>query len=117
MSNTHTSAAEVVQRQVDAYNRRDLDAFVSTYGEGIAIFRMPSTAPMMAGKVQLAEFYATKRFKLPLLRAEIVNRIVLGNKVVDQERIWGVHDTPLEIVVVYEVIKGLIERVWFFAPE
>jgi hypothetical protein len=46
-----------------------------------------------------------------------VNRIALGNKVIDHERVWGVRDAPIEIAAVYEVVAGLIERVWFFAPE
>jgi hypothetical protein len=67
--------------------------------------------------VGLAKFYSTQRFNLPGLRAEIVNRIVLGNKVIDHERVWGVRDTPIEIAAVYEVVGQLIERVWFFPPE
>jgi hypothetical protein len=111
------SAVEVVQRQVDAYNNRDLNRFVSAYSDTIRIFRMPSVEPTISGKVQLAEFYATQRFNLPGLRAEIVNRIVFGDKVIDHERISGVRDTPFEIAAVYQVLGESIERVWFFAPE
>ena len=91
------AAVDVVQRQVEAYNDRDLNRFVSTYSETITIFRMPSTEPSISGKVQLAEFYATQRFKLPKLRAQIVNRILLGDKVIDHERVWGIRDTPIEV--------------------
>jgi hypothetical protein len=110
------AAVDVVQRQVDTYNARDLDRFVATYSETIAIFRMPSTEPIISGKIELAKFYATQRFTLPVLRAEIVNRMALGNKVIDHDRVWGVRDAPLEIAAVYEVAGELIERVWFFAP-
>lgn len=111
------SAVDVVQHQVDAYNERDLDRFVSTYSGSIAIYRMPSVEPGISGKAQLAEFYSTQRFNLPGLRAEIVNRIALGNKVIDHERIWGVRADPFEIAVIYEVVGELIERVWSFSPE
>lgn len=111
------SAVEVVQRQVEAYNHRDLNRFVSAYSDTIRIFRMPSFEPTISGKVQLAEFYATQRFNLPGLRAEIVNRMVLGDRVIDHERISGVRDTPFEIAAVYQVLGESIERVWFFAPE
>ena len=111
------SAVEVVQRQVEAYNARDLNRFVSACSETIAIFRMPSTEPIISGKIELAKFYSTQRFNLPGLRAEIVNRIVLGNKVIDHERVWGVRDTPIEIAAVYDVVGELIERVWFFPSE
>jgi hypothetical protein len=117
MNTNAMSAVDVVQRQVEAYNDRDLDRFVSAYSETIAIFRMPSTEPIISGKVELAKFYSTQRFNLPGLHAEIVNRIVLGNKVIDHERILGVRDTPIEIAAVYEMIGELIERVWFFPSE
>ena len=115
--NNAMSAVDVVQRQVEAYNNRDLNKFVSTYSETIAIFRMPFTEPSISGKGPLAEFYSTQRFNLPKLRAEIVNRIVLGDKVIDHERVWGVRDTPIEVAAIYQVVGGLIERVWFFSPE
>jgi len=46
-----------------------------------------------------------------------VNRIVLGDKVIDHERVWGVRDTPIEVAAIYQVVGGLIERDWFFSPE
>ncbi len=109
------SPADVVQRQVEAYNDHDLNRFVSAYSETITIFRMPSAEPSIRGKAQLTEFYSTQRFNLPALRAEIVNRIVLGDKVIDHERVWGVRDTPIEVAAIYQVAAGLIERVWFFS--
>jgi len=108
---------DVVQGQVDAYNERDLDRFVDYYGDAIAVYRMPATEPTMVGKTRFAEFYATQRFNRPGLRAEILARIVLGNKVIDHERIFGVQEAPMEIVAVYEVVGEHIDRVWFFPGE
>ncbi|MFO1324219.1 MAG: nuclear transport factor 2 family protein [Burkholderiales bacterium] len=111
------SAVDVVQAQVDAYNRRDLAGFVAHFSDTVVVYRMPSQTPSLSGKAQLADFYATQRFNLPNLHAQIVNRIVLGNKVIDHERISGVRDAPFEIVVAYEVGGAAIDRVWTFAPE
>lgn len=108
---------EVVQGQVDAYNDRDLDRFLSFYGDAITVFRMPATEPTLAGKSRFAEFYASQRFNRPGLHAEVLQRIVLGNKVIDHERITGVLDTPMEIAAVYEVAGDRIERVWFFPTD
>ena len=42
--------------------------------------------------------------------------MVMGNKVVDQERIVGIGDAPMDAVAVYEVGgDGLIAAVWFFS--
>jgi hypothetical protein len=107
-----------VQRQLEAYNARDLQRFVACYSENVELFRPPAPAPAISGRAQLAEFYAAHRFCLPALRAEIVNRMVLGNKVIDHERIFGVRDAPFEVAVVYEVDgAGLIARVWSFPAE
>ena len=111
------SPVEVVQRQLDAYNARDLAAFVATYSDDVRIFRMPSTEPALSGKEQLSDFYATKRFNVPALHAELLGRIATGNKVVDHERIRGIADNLVEAVAVYQVRDERIETVWFFAPQ
>ncbi len=111
------NAVDVVQRQVDAYNARDLRAFLATFSDEISIYRMPASEPSLKGKAALAEFYANERFNLPQLRADILDRIAMGNKVIDHERIHGVRAAPFEAAAVYEVIDGLIARAWFFAPE
>ena len=111
------TAVEVVQRQVIAYNDRDLDRFVAEYSDAIVVHRLPAAEPALVGKARFAEFYATQRFNLPRLHAEIVNRIVLGNKVIDHERISGVKAAPFEIVVIYEIADNLIQRVWSLNPE
>jgi hypothetical protein len=109
------SPVDVVQRQLEAYNARDLERFVAQYDDAVQVFRPPVSEPAISGKAQFAEYYAANRFNLPGLRAEILARMVLGNRVIDHERIHGVADTPFEVGVVYEVVDGLISTVWFFA--
>lgn len=107
----------VVQRQLDAYNARDLQAFVASYGEDVVLYRAPAVVPSMSGKRELSEFYRTKRFNLPHLHAELVHRAVVGDKVVDHERISGLRDEPVEAVVAYLVRDGLIRSVWLFQAD
>jgi hypothetical protein len=42
--------------------------------------------------------------------------MVLGNKVIDHERVVGIRQEAVEAVAVYEVDGGLIRAVWFFYP-
>ena len=107
---------ELVQRQLEAYNARDLEGFAETYSDDIRIFRMPSTEPAIVGKAQLRDVYRA-RFSSQGLHAEIVSRIVLGNKIIDHERVVGIEKNPVEAVAVYEVEGGLIRTVWFFYPD
>jgi hypothetical protein len=49
------------------------------------------------------------------LHAALLGRMVLGNKVIDHERIIGLGSAPMEAAAVYEVgAGGLIAAVWFF---
>ena len=110
-----TEAEAVVQRQLDAYNARDLARFVACYADDVRVWRPPATEPVLAGRQALAAYYAAHRFNLPALHAELVNRMVLGRKVIDHERITGLGDAPLEAAAVYEINgQGLIAAVWFF---
>lgn len=104
----------LVQTQLDAYNAHDLKAFTACYSDGILVYRPPMAEPALAGKAAFADFYATQRFNLPALHAQVLDRMVLGNKVIDHERITGLGDAPLEAAAVYEFTDGLISTVWFF---
>lgn len=109
--------ADVVQRQLDAYNERHLERFGAQYSADITTFRLPGAEPVLVGKEAFLAFFAAERFSRPGLHAELVNRIVLGNKVIDHERIAGVRAQPFEVAVAYEVVDGLIRRPWTLAPE
>ena len=108
------SAESVVQRQLEAYNARDLERFLAEFTDDVRVYRPPAAEPALSGKAAFAAFYATQRFNLPGLHAEVLGRIVIGNKVIDHERIAGVRDAPLEMAVVYQVVDGRIATLWTF---
>jgi hypothetical protein len=103
-----------VQRQLDAYNAKDLTAFISCYHPDIAIYRMPAAAPSLKGRAALEAFYKAERFTIAALRAEVLQRMVVGNKVIDHEKVYGMAEQPYEVMVVYEVQDGLIINAWFY---
>lgn len=107
----------VVQRQLEAYNARDLERFLAEYSEDIRAYRPPAVEPAIVGKEAFGKFYATQRFNCAGLHAELVNRMVIGRNVIDHERISGVREQPFEVAVVYEVIDGRIRCTWSFAAE
>ena len=101
------------QRQLDAYNARDLASFVREYTEEVQVFRLPDTAPSIVGRAALAAHYRDNRFNLPDLHAELVNRMVFGNKVIDQEIVTGLPTGTMHAAAIYEVTPGGISKVWF----
>jgi hypothetical protein len=104
---------DIVQQQLEAYNARDLQGFLELFAEEVEVWRMPANLPSLLGRAALGEFYANERFNRPQLHAELVNRIALGDTVVDHERVSGIRETPFEVIAVYRVSGGLIQSVWF----
>ena len=105
-----------VQRQLDAYNARDLDTFVAQYSDDVRVYRLPSMDPVLVGKATFADHYAKNRFNIPELHAKLVSRMVFGNKVIDQELVAGIAPAPVDGAAIYEVRDGLITTVWFVSP-
>lgn len=104
----------IVQRQFDAYNAHDLDAFLALFADEVQLYRPPDGEPAIVGKRALGSFYAEKRFNQPDLHAKLIHRAVIGDKVVDHERIYGLTAEPFEMVMVFQVSAGLIRNCWAF---
>jgi hypothetical protein len=77
--------AAVVQRQLDAFNARDLDALLATYAEDAEMFEHPSKL-LASGSAAFRERY-TARFQEANLHATLLSRTVMGHIVVDHEEV------------------------------
>lgn len=107
-----SSPAALVQRQLNAYNHRNVEAFLEPYSDDVEIYDFPNE-PRLAGKAAMRERYESLFKKYPELHCELVNRIVLGDTVIDHERLHGVRDAPVEAVAIYTIKDRRISRVTF----
>lgn len=113
-----TDPAHVVQRQLDAYNARDLEALLAIYADDAELFEHPAKL-LARGTAALRDRFAD-RFREPHLRAELLHRAVLGNRVVDHEnvrRTFPEGPGSLRLLMIYEVVEGRIARAWTIAGE
>jgi uncharacterized protein (TIGR02246 family) len=110
-----TEAEAIVQRQLEAYNARDLEAFLACYADDAKLWRAPDTITE-SGKEALRARYRRRFDGAPALHATILARIVFDRFVVDHERVTGVPEGVLETVVTYEVIGDRIVNAWFLVP-
>jgi imidazolonepropionase-like amidohydrolase len=108
------SPETVVQRQVEAYNARDIEAFLSFYADDVMIRRLPSEELVWDGKGAMRARYAKRFSETPDLHCAITKRIVHGSWVVDHQLVTGIADRPrVRAVATYEVRDGLIRNVWY----
>jgi uncharacterized protein (TIGR02246 family) len=114
MSETKVAVAPetLVQRGIDAYNAHDARAFASVYAPDLQLFDLGGDL-YLSGRDALEERYALLFVNAPNIHVEIVKRIVVGNVVIDEERI---SNTPsgreAHVGVIYEIADGAIARVW-----
>ena len=113
-----TDPESVVQRQLDAYNARNIDALMATYADDAQLFEHPSTL-LAQGGAQIRERLAL-RLREPNLHAALLKRMVMGQLVIDQElvtRTFAEGTGQTGMVAMYEVRDGKIARAWFVFGE
>jgi hypothetical protein len=108
--------AAVVQRQLDAFNARDLEALLATYAEEAEVFEHPAKL-LAKGAAAFRERY-TARFQEPNLYATLLSRTVMGPIVVDHEevsRTFPEGSGKIRLMMIYEVQHGRIVKAWSIA--
>ena len=103
-----------VQRQLDAYNAHDVEAFLACYAEDVVVRHVDGRA-LMTGIEQMRAQY-TEMFELHSdVRAEVANRLQAGEWVVDEE-VVTMKDRELRALVGYRVEGDLIRDVVMMTP-
>jgi hypothetical protein len=108
------SPEQLAQLQLDAYNSKKLVEFIDQYDDNIVVMDFPSNKITLEGKAAFTERYKKLFDENPLLHAELTNRMVKGNYVMDQEYLTGrANGTTGEAIAIYEVNDTHIVKVWF----
>lgn len=103
---------DLAQRQLNAYNARNIEAFLEPYSEEVEVYRFPDQL-MGKGRAFMRSTYTRMFENTPDLHCELVNRIIQGDTVIDRERVSGFGDTPLEATAIYKIKEGKIAKVYF----
>ncbi|MEO6925647.1 MAG: nuclear transport factor 2 family protein [Rhodanobacter sp.] len=104
----------VVQRQLEAYNARDLEGWLATCSED-SEQHLLHVAPLACGREAIRERMA-ERFNDPALHAELVSRTVMDNVVVDHQFVTRTFPDGLEtieMICIHEVRAGFIVKATF----
>ena len=107
-------AERIVQRQLDAYNARDIDGFMATWAADAQYFEHPATL-LASGAAEIRARHIA-RFKEANLFGRLIKRMVVGNKVIDQEvvtRTFSAGTGRVDVIAIYEVKDHKIANAWF----
>lgn len=112
-----TKAEQLAQQQLDAYNNRDIDAFLLPYSDTVTVYMYPDQL-MYKGKETMRQQYAGMFKNTPDLFCKLQNRIVLANTVIDHELVTFNKAQPaMQAIAVYTVDKDKIVAVRFIVPQ
>jgi len=104
---------EVVQKQLETYNQRDINGFMSLIDENVTFYNYSDGNITMSGASACKEFYSNLFEASPNLHSIVLQRIIFGNKIIDYERITGRNGNKgiVELILIYEVEKEKIIKV------
>jgi hypothetical protein len=108
------SIEAIVQRQLDAYNSRDVETLVGIYHRDAKQFEFP-TKLLANGSTEIRQRFVA-RFAEPNLKATLNSRIIQGKFVIDHEtvtRSFPEGPGTIELTAIYEVEAAQIRNAWF----
>jgi imidazolonepropionase-like amidohydrolase len=102
---------DLAQRQLNAYNFRNIEAFLEPYAEDVEVYSYPDKL-RYKGKETMRLQYSGMFENTPNLHCELKERIVQGNIVIDKERVqFG--NKIIEAVAIYHIENNKIKKVYF----
>ena len=112
------SPETIVGRQLDAYNARDIDAFMACWADDAEIYQFPLT--LLAKGADAIRARHVARFQEADLHGALIARMRMGGYVVDREQVT--RNLPegkarIEVTAIYEVADGRVAKAWFLNGE
>lgn len=112
-----SNPAAVVQRQLEAFHRRDLEAWLDTYADGAVQYAFPAEE-LARGRTAVAARMTGRFADDPAQAAVLKHRSVAGSVVCDHERVTRTLNgrvVAYDLLAVYQVAEGRIVSA-VFAP-
>jgi hypothetical protein len=103
---------EVVQLQLEAYNEKDIEAFLDVFAEDAEAYNFGDAKPFIKGKANFKTAYGKLFQSSPNLYSLVTSRQVLAQTVIDFEYITGRSNSeqPVLIIAIYKIENHKIVR-------
>lgn len=108
---------ELADLQLKGYNERNIDLFLEAYSDSVKVYSFPDKL-LYTGKETMRMNYTGMFSNLTDLHCTIKSRMVLGNTVIDEERVLLRKEQPLlEAIAIYKIDAGKIQEVYFIMKD
>lgn len=108
-----SASAELVQRQLDAYNTQNIEAFLACYDEDAVLAGLNGDITHR-GLAAIRKRHEDLFYEFPKNHAKLANRIDLGSTVIDHELVErSPGGDSFEVAAIYTIRGGKIVRVDF----
>ncbi len=102
---------ELANEQLEAYNNRDIEAFVAPYSDSVKVYN-DKRELLYQGKETMRQQYGAMFDRTPNLNCNLLNRIAVGDTVIEHEEVtFG--DRTIYAIVMYRVAQNKIQEVHF----
>ena len=101
-------AEAIVQQQLEAFNTKNINAFVKTFDSEVKAYDFPDKL-YVQGEKQLHTTFSDFFSQTPDLHCEITNRIIIGSVVIDEEYLT-VNGDNFKAIAIYEIENGKISK-------
>ena len=110
------SPSEIITTQIEAYNKRDLKGNIELFSENFQIIQFADKSVLVDGKDACEKMYKDLFDNSPNLKAEVINQINYGNKIILHEVIYGRYgkNEGLEQLIMFEIVENKIEKIYRF---
>ena len=104
---------DIAQKQLDAYNAQDLDAYCAFFADDVIVADL-NGAVSVQGIAAYRAKYEGVFAQFPQNKAELLNRIAVGSTVVDHEKVVrSPGGDTFEVIAIYTLADGKVARVDF----
>jgi hypothetical protein len=107
------SVKDLMQGALDAYNAQDLDAYAAFFTNDVVVADYNGAVAQRSYE-ELRARYVKTFTQFPENKAEVLNQMVVGNTVVEHERVVrSPGGETFEVICIYTLADGQIARVDF----
>ena len=105
---------QIVTRQIEAYNNKDIEANMVLFSDNFKMIRFSDGHVIINGKEECRKMYYQLFSNSPDLFAEVISRIDFDNKIILHEYVQGrngIKEKTAQLII-FEIVNNKIAKIY-----